>query len=64
VIFGALVGGSLMTIIDLDRPFDGINRIEPTAMVRTELARERDFSVRFPGATYPCDDGGIDVRMQ
>jgi hypothetical protein len=64
VIFGALVGGSLMTIIDLDRPFDGINRIQPTAMVRTQLAMERDFSVRYPGATYPCNDGGIDVRMQ
>ena len=64
VIFGGLVGGALMTIIDLDRPFDGFNRIEPTAMVRTELAMERDFALRYPWATLPCDGGGIDLRMQ
>jgi hypothetical protein len=64
VIFGALIGGSLVTIIDLDRPFDGINRIEPTAFVRTEGAMERDFAARYPGAAYPCDAGGIDLRVQ
>lgn len=63
LIFGAIVGGTLITIIDLDRPFDGFNAIEPTAMIRTEIAMEADFARRHPGQAYPCDTGGIATAL-
>jgi hypothetical protein len=59
LIFGAIVGGTLITIIDLDRPFDGFNAIEPMAITRTQVAMEHDFAARYPGESYPCDGGGI-----
>lgn len=57
--FGAVVGGTLITVIDLDRPFVGFNKIEPTAMIRTQVAMEQDFATRYPSATFPCDTVGI-----
>jgi hypothetical protein len=59
LIFGAIVGGTLIMVIDLDRPFDGFNKIEPTAMIRTQAAVELDFATRYPSGTYPCDAAGI-----
>jgi hypothetical protein len=59
LIFGSIVGGTLIMVIDLDRPFDGFNKIEPTAMTRTQLAMEADFATRYPSGSYPCDAGGI-----
>ena len=54
----------MITIIDLDRPFDGFNAIEPTAMTRTQLAMEHDFQVRYQSQTFPCDDGGLLTAVQ
>jgi len=59
LIFGALVGGTFVTIIDLDRPFDGFNSIDPAAMARTEAMITRDIEIRYPVPTYPCDATGI-----
>jgi hypothetical protein len=64
LIFGVLVGGTLITIVDLDRPFDGFNAIEPTAITRTQLAMEHDFQVRYQSQDFPCDDGGLLTAVQ
>ena len=64
LIFSALVGGTFLTIIDLDKPFDGLNRIEPSAMARTEAMITRDVEARHPGPTYPCDTGGLPTTVQ
>lgn len=36
-------------IHDLDRPFDGINRIEPTELARSQAFVEGNFAQRFAG---------------
>jgi hypothetical protein len=59
LVFGALIGGTLIMIGDLDRPFAGFNRIEPTAMTRSGLEMAQDFAIRYPSAALPCDDKGI-----
>ncbi len=64
LIFGAIVGGTLITIIDLDRPFDGFNAIQPTAMMRTQIAMENDFTTRYASQTFPCDGGGLAEAVQ
>lgn len=64
LIFSALVGGTFITIIDLDRPFDGFNSIEPSAMARTEAMITRDIEVRYPAPRYPCDVGGFPTAVQ
>ena len=64
LIFGAIVGGTLITIIDLDRPFDGYNSIQPTPMVRTQIAMEQDFARRFPSQPFPCDVGGLATAVR
>ena len=64
LIFSALVGATFVTILDLDRPFDGFNRIEPSAMARTEAMITRDVEARHPGPTYPCDAGGLPTAVQ
>jgi hypothetical protein len=63
LVFGVIVGGTLVTIIDLDRPFDGFNAIEPIAMIRTQVAMEHDFAARYPSGTFPCDTGGLAVAV-
>jgi hypothetical protein len=57
--FGLIVGGSLIIINDLDRPFDGFTRIEPLAMERTQRSMEKDLAVNHPSLVYPCDEGGL-----
>lgn len=58
VVFAVIVGGTLWMIYDLDRPFNGVNRIEPTELARTQLFVEGDFAQRFAGMALPCDAQG------
>ena len=59
LIFGLVVGGSLIIINDLDRPFDGFTRIEPTAMEQVQRSMEEDLAGSHPSLAYPCDAGGV-----
>ena len=45
---------SLLVILDLDRPFGGVARIDPTAM----RAVEEQIGTTSPGAIPPCDRSG------
>jgi hypothetical protein len=45
---------SLLVILDLDRPFGGVARIDPTAM----RAAEKQIGTTSFGATPPCDRSG------
>jgi len=45
---------SLLVVLDLDRPFGGVARIDPTAM----LAVEEQLGTTPAGADPPCDDSG------
>ncbi len=55
VVFAVIDGGTLWMIYDLDRPFNGVNRIEPTELARTQAFVEDDFAKRFAGFSVPCD---------
>lgn len=58
VAFALIVGGTLYMINDLDHPFAGINRLEPTEMARIQASMESDFAGRFPSDPLPCDADG------
>ncbi len=63
VAFAVIVGGTLYMINDLDQPFAGLNRLEPTEMARIQASMESDFGGRYPSALLPCDaDGAAAIR--
>ena len=59
LVFGLVVGGALIIIADLDRPFDGIERITPIAMERAQREIEAHVAAEHPSAVYPCDAQGV-----
>lgn len=62
VTLAVVLAGTLLVIIDLDRPYGGLASIEPAAMARTEAASVRDFATSWPGSDVSaCDEGGRPV---
>jgi hypothetical protein len=59
LIFGLVVGGSLIIINDLDRPFDGFTRLDPVGMERVQRGMEEDLAESDPALVYPCDEEGL-----
>lgn len=57
-----LLGGMLFMVNDLDDPFAGVNKLDPTEMARTQESIERDLAEDFPSARPPCDDAGSPTR--
>ncbi|WP_306336897.1 hypothetical protein [Streptomyces sp. KL118A] len=54
----ALLTTTLCIIRDVDRPFDGVISVEPTAMAETERQADRDFLANDSAAELPCDADG------
>ncbi|GAA1936457.1 hypothetical protein GCM10009837_73110 [Streptomyces durmitorensis] len=54
----ALLTVTLCIIRDVDRPFDGIIKVKPTAIAEVERQANRDFLVHHQPADLPCDDKG------
>jgi hypothetical protein len=59
VILAVLLGGILHTINDLDHPFGGTNKLQPTEMARIQTSIEGDLATAFPGASLACDAQGV-----
>ncbi|MFD8210263.1 hypothetical protein ACFV2S_28135 [Streptomyces sp. NPDC059695] len=49
---------TLRIVRDVDRPFDGLIDVEPTAMAEAEPQATRDFLAHSTVAELPCDDLG------
>lgn len=58
VVISALFVGGLLLIRDLDRPFDGLTAMKPTAMTATSRDIGRDFSEAYGPKDLPCDGVG------
>ncbi|MEV6580490.1 hypothetical protein AB0M92_20250 [Streptomyces sp. NPDC051582] len=54
----ALLTTMLIIIRDVDRPFDGIIVVEPTAITEVERQATRDFLTNHAAPAIPCDDKG------
>ncbi len=57
-----LFSGLLLAITDLDSPYSGVLRLEPTDMARTAEDGAREYAARFPGEPLPCDGQGRVIR--
>ena len=62
VVLTVLFVASLLLIADVDSPFSGPIRIEPTSMIFTEQDITEDFDAEYGLAQLPCDDNGDPVR--
>lgn len=58
-VLAGLLGGTLYMINDLDQPYSGLNRLEPTEIARIQQSLEGDFAAQFPAAEPPCDTDGV-----
>ncbi|MFC8125955.1 hypothetical protein [Streptomyces sp. NPDC057302] len=54
----ALLTTALCIIRDVDRPFDGVINVHPTAITEVERQATRDFLANHQPADLPCDDNG------
>ncbi|GHE43883.1 hypothetical protein GCM10018785_11830 [Streptomyces longispororuber] len=54
----ALLTATLCIIRDVDRPFDGVISVEPTALTEAGRQATRDFLTHHTAADLPCDDQG------
>lgn len=59
VIFTLLTAATLWMISDLDRPFTGLNAVEPTELARIQPGLEADLAKLAPGIAPPCDAEGV-----
>ncbi|WP_330334743.1 hypothetical protein OHS33_36660 [Streptomyces sp. NBC_00536] len=58
VVITALLTTTLCIIRDVDRPFNGLISVQPTAIAETERQAIRDYTVNHPASEVPCDDQG------
>jgi hypothetical protein len=58
VVLTALFLGSLVMINDVDSPYSGLIRIEPTAMIITEQDVAEEFAELYGADRLPCDEKG------
>lgn len=58
VVLAALLGGTLIMADDLDAPFSGWNKVEPTSFTQSQTLLEQDLQRNTPGASLPCDAEG------
>lgn len=58
VVLALFMAATLFTINDLDRPFSGLNALQPTEMNRIETSLSDDLALHAPGAEPPCTDDG------
>jgi hypothetical protein len=61
VVATALLAGTLFMITDLDRPFGGVNVLEPVELTRITGGLEEDFAEFAPDAQLPCDAEGVAI---
>lgn len=61
IVFAVLTDGTLYMINDLDRPFVGVNKLQPTELARVMEGMERDYAEQFPQAALPCDGEGVAI---
>lgn len=59
--FVVVLGASLYMISDLDSPFSGINKLQPTEMRRIQSSMEKTYDHPVPGIPLPCNADGIKV---
>jgi len=53
-----LLGGTLYLVEQLEEPFSGIIRVEPTLIRQVEKRLLVEFGTRYPGVEVPCTDDG------
>ncbi|MDI3422135.1 bestrophin-like domain [Streptomyces luteolus] len=58
VVLSALIAGCLMLTRDIDRPFDGLIRVDAAAMRATQTDISDDFARAYPNSPLPCDASG------
>lgn len=56
-----LLGGTLYLVEQLEEPFTGIIRVEPTQMATTATNLTADYTATHAGETLPCDAKGTPV---
>ncbi|MFJ7209616.1 hypothetical protein ACIQWR_39550 [Streptomyces sp. NPDC098789] len=54
----ALLTTTLCIIRDVDRPFSGVIKVQPTAIAEIERQATRDFLAHHTAADLPCDSDG------
>ncbi len=59
VLFTVLLGGTLYMIADLDSPFSGVNKLNPTEMSRIQTSLETSYTRLAPGTPLPCTSDGV-----
>ncbi|MFD5248418.1 hypothetical protein ACFWIW_28020 [Amycolatopsis sp. NPDC058340] len=64
VLLSALFAASLVLVKDIDTPFGGLVRIEPTQMEKTENDITEDFTKTYGPGRLPCDDRGLPVAAR
>ena len=58
LVLATLLGGTLYLVEQLEEPFSGIIRVQPTLMTQVEKRLQVDFATRYPGVDLPCDADG------
>jgi hypothetical protein len=51
----------LLAIDDVDRPYEGLVRVDPVDMQRVAADLREDFVELNPGVPLPCDEQGLPV---
>jgi hypothetical protein len=59
-VLSVLLSGTLLLIIDLERPFSGLTKIEPDAISLISRELESEYGETFAGSSLPCDRTGRD----
>ncbi|MFI1016129.1 hypothetical protein [Streptomyces sp. NPDC020965] len=58
LVITALLTGALLMIRDVERPFTGLVRVQPTAIAETEAQATRAFQATYGTDGLPCDAQG------
>jgi hypothetical protein len=53
-----LLGGTLYLVEQLEEPFAGIIRVQPSLITKVENTLEKEFESRYPDVQVPCEDDG------
>lgn len=58
LVLAVLLGGTLYLVEQLEEPFAGIIKVQPTLITKVETRLADDFAARYPDAQLPCDAEG------
>jgi len=61
IVLALLLGGTLFLVEQLEEPFRGVVKVQPSVIAKVERDTGALFAAQYPGATLPCDTVGRPV---